>query len=188
VRAPDAPARYVVEVDVLRYAPLGAAEVDELVAAVGVRAYRVPSTDRSGQPRYLLVGTLPGLRAALLAWSVTDEDGDHHWALETLAEAVPVPSPGDPRPARIAETAATLRSRLTAMKLVSTVGDDVPLWVLYAGHVHEVRRVTEASVGVRESPPGAAVPYRAGERVVVLELDAPHALVDEALAGGDVTP
>lgn len=185
MRAPNSPARYAVEVDVRPYRPLGWTDVGALAHEAGVDAYRIPHSG-SGQPRYRLVGTLPALRMALLAWSYRDNNSeDHSWVLEKLVEAVPVSDvPAFPVPP-LAESAASLRSRLTAMTLVGGDGD-VPLWVRHAGHLHEVCRVVEEHVGAEGSPPGAAVPYRARQRVVVLDLDAPHALAEVALA--EVTP
>lgn len=184
------PVRFAVEVDVLARRRLSRMDVDDLVGRAGVDAYRLPAT-RSGKPRYRLVGALPALRHALLDWS-SDERIDHAWAMEKLAEAAPVPSLGDGVAdwvERGGMTAHGVNGALTCLEggLLDNVSE-VPLWVRYAGQLHEVRRVVEEHVGAEGSPPGAAVPYRARQRVVVLDLDPPHALDEVALAVPDVTP
>lgn len=185
MRASDPPARYAVEVDVLVHRRLDWADVGALAHAADVDVYRIPPGSL-GRPRYRLVGTLPSLRTALLAWSGEDDEPDYYGALEQLIAAVPISDvPALPVPP-LAESAASLRSKLTGMPLVGCDGD-VPLWVRYAGHLHEVHRVVEEAVGVEGSPPGAAVPYRARQRVVVLDLDPPHALAEVALAVSEVT-
>jgi hypothetical protein len=183
--------RYAVEVDVLAHRRLSEVDVRSLAQRAGVDAYRIPPPDPR-RSRYRLVGSLAALRAALLRWSSSDHETDHAWALEKLVGAVLVSLPDDAASARVQRggmTAHVLSGALTGLPggLLEGVSE-VPLWVRYAGQVHEVRRVVQESVGAEESPPGAPVPYSARQRVVVLDLDPPHALSEVALAVGEATP
>jgi hypothetical protein len=189
VRAADQ-VRYAVEVDVRPHRRLGWVEVGELVQIAGVDAYRLPPVDRD-RPRYRLVGALSGLRAALLDWSSSDRDPDLRWVMDRLVEAVPVPSSGDDLGVWTQDTGLTAHEvhyELTRLEEgLLEAGSEIPLWVRCAGHLHEVRRLVQEHVGAEGSPPGAAVPYRARQRVVVLDLDSPHALAEIALVSTEVS-
>lgn len=183
--------RFAVEVDVLAHRRMGWVDVGDLAQETGVVAYRIPSLEPK-RPRYRLVGALGDLRNALLRWSSDDHHADHAWALEKLVEVVPVASPDDAESAWIERGGMTARGMNNALTCLEgdllEDGAEVLLWVRYAGHLHEVRRVAQERVGADGSPPGAAVPYRARQRVVVLDLDPPHALSEVALAVGQVAP
>lgn len=180
MRAPAEAPRYAVEVDARRR--LGWDDVGEIVRNADVDAYRIPPVD--GRPRYRLVGTLPQLRDALLDWVTPPDDEDDYSndALDLLAAAVPVDRTFGARGAGDGVTAYGLLGLLTRYggQLLAD-GAEVAVWVRYAGHLHEVVGVTMGRTSTEGSPPNADVPYRPDRPVLLLDLGAPHALVDAAL-------